>query len=258
MCNPRRVTITATRELDEAWQREVTRTARLSAEVVGEARVRQPLGSTLSRQALAALEMALAEDEAWHELDDGTFRHAVEGGYVVYHPDAQELEIVAVRAGRVEASGEATEVLEGRLQATVEVEGEGRYYDDGWGGRDETHARRDAEQQARVRLDGAGRDAVEEAAEQAEAGASDEVRARADEAAQAELERSAEAARAELEDEARGRLEAVGLRCRQAFHQVLARGYRDVLFAYARRQGAEIVTNHEDAGAVEIELQWSR
>ena len=42
MCNPRRVTITATRELAEAWRQEVSRTVELTGRVAGEARVHQP------------------------------------------------------------------------------------------------------------------------------------------------------------------------------------------------------------------------
>ncbi len=258
MCNPRRVTITATDELDEAWQREVTRTAQLSAQVVGEARVRQPLASTLSRQALAALELALAEDDGWRELDDGGFRHDVEGGYVVYHADGRELEIVAVREDQIEASGAVTETLEGTLRATVEARGEGRYYDDQWGGHTRTHAEQQAQEDAQARLADARRSAVEEAEQHAEEAASDGVQARAEAAAEAELERTAETTRAELEAQARERLDAVGLRCRQAFHRVLARGYRDALLAYARSQGARITTNRDDDGVLDIELQWSR
>jgi hypothetical protein len=58
-----------------------------------------------------------------------------------------------------------------------------------------------------------------------------------------------------LEARAAERLEAVGLRCRQAFHQVLARAYRDAILAYARRQGAEVVHDREDDGTLEIEFR---
>ena len=123
MCNPRRVTITATRELDEEWQREVTRTTQLSAEVVGEARVNQALAGSLGPAALGALERTLAEgDDEWREAEDGTYRHDVEGGYVVYDPGSQELTIVATREDTVEAAGTATELLEGHLQTTVEAQ----------------------------------------------------------------------------------------------------------------------------------------
>jgi hypothetical protein len=89
MCNPRRVSITATRELAEAWRREVSRTVQLRGRVVGEARVRQALGPTLGVPARRALDAALAGGvEGWREVEGG-YRHDVEGGYVVYRPDEQ-------------------------------------------------------------------------------------------------------------------------------------------------------------------------
>ncbi len=258
MCNPRRITATATRELQEAWQREVTRTARVSAQVVGEARVRQPLGDSISREALAALELALAEDDAWEELEDGGFRHRVEGGFVVYHPNEQELEIVAVREDRVEETGSATEDVDILLDRTLEAEGTGRYYDDRYGGHTPERAEEAANQQAEAELDRQQQRAVEEAGLEAEDAASGAVQARADEAARANLERTAAETRAQLEAQAREHLENVGLRCRQAFHRVLARGYRDALLAYARSQGAEVVTHRDDDGTLDLELRWSQ
>ena len=49
MCNPRRVTVTATRDIAEAWRREVSRTVQLTEQVTGEARLRQTLSSRLGR-----------------------------------------------------------------------------------------------------------------------------------------------------------------------------------------------------------------
>jgi hypothetical protein len=259
MCNPRRVTITATRELDEAWQREVTRTSQLSAQVVGEARVRQSLAATLGAPALTALERTLAEgDPEWQQTEDGGYRHEVEGGYVVYDPNERQLEIVATREDTVEASGAATELLEGRLQATVAVEGEGRYYDDEWGGHTQERAKQEAERRAAAGVDEAGRRQVEEAQRQAEDAHAEGVEAQAEDAAREELERTAEERRRELAVQATERLEDVGLRCRQAFHRLLGRAYRDALLAYARRQGASIVTDADEDGVIELELQWSR
>ncbi len=259
MCNPRRVTITATRELDEAWQAQVTRTAQLSAEVVGEARVRQSLAATLGAPALAALERTLAEgDPEWQETEDGDYRHEVEGGYVVYDPDQRQLEIVATREDTVEASGSATELLEGRLRATLSVEGEGRYYDDEWNGHTRERAEKEAQRRAEAGVADAGRRQVEEAQRQAEDERASGVEAQAEDAAREQLDQAAEERRRELAAQARERLEDVGLRCRQAFHRLLGRAYRDALLAYARRQGAAIVTDADEDGVIELELQWSR
>jgi hypothetical protein len=48
MCNPRRVEVTATRAIAQAWEREVRRSASRTAEVRGEVRIRQPLDASAS------------------------------------------------------------------------------------------------------------------------------------------------------------------------------------------------------------------
>jgi hypothetical protein len=107
MCNPRRVTTTLTRDLAEAWRREVSRTVELRSQVAGEARIRQPLEASIGTPALRALQVALAaEGSGWTPVEEG-FRRDVEGGYVVYLIDERALEIVAVLEDEVEARGEA-------------------------------------------------------------------------------------------------------------------------------------------------------
>src|SRR5438105_3473827 len=115
MCNPRRVTTTLTRDLAEAWQREVSRTVELRTRVTGEARIRQPLETSIGAPALRALQLALAAgDSGWRPVDEG-YRFDVEGGYVVYLIDQRALEIVAVLEDEVEAQGKASEVLSGQV-----------------------------------------------------------------------------------------------------------------------------------------------
>ena len=162
MCNPRRIRVEATRRLSEAWTQEVRRQVRLNAEAVGRARVRQPLGTVLGGPVLLALERALEQRDGWHEVPEG-FRHDLDGGYVVYHVDTRELETVAELRTQVSAEQEASTQVSGVVEDTLRVEGEGRYYDDGWGGLTERSARRDADSDARARLDQSEGDPVSNA-----------------------------------------------------------------------------------------------
>lgn len=254
MCNPRRIQITATRQLNEAWQREVTRAVSLSESVRGEARVRQPLGATLSRPALRALESALAgNDSGWAETGEG-YRYEVEGGYAVYHTGEQALEIVAYLEDEVEARAEQTTRLEGRVTEEIVAEGEGQYYDDGWGGRNEERGRHDAHTQAERKLDAAARARLERAGQEAEAQMVSGFEAAVRTQAEGELRRRAAERQAALAEQARRHLESVGLRARQAFHQLLAHAYRDAILAYARQHRAEGIQCHEDGEVVEIEF----
>lgn len=175
MCNPRRIRVTATRQLNQAWEREVSRTVELQQQVIGEARVRQPLDATLGTPALRALESALvADDSDWREVEEG-YRYDVEGGYVIYLVDEQALEIVAALPDEVQTSAQASRRLEGTVNTEISAEGEGRYYDDGWGGRTKKVAEREAQIAAQQQLDNMSRAQIERAENEAEARAARDI-----------------------------------------------------------------------------------
>jgi hypothetical protein len=249
------VNITATQELAEAWRREVSRTERLSTGVVGEARVWQPLGETLGVPARRALEAALrAGVEGWRAVDGG-YRHDVEGGYVVYHMREHALEIVAVQAGEVSVEATVSEILSGEVRGTITAEGHGVYFDDGWGNRDEAHAAREAQQDAQRSLAEETRRRVEADQSAREAEVAGSLQERARQRGAADLAQAAADMRTNLARQARDHRERVGLRGRQAFHRLLARGYRDVFLAYAHSHGAQVTDLRDDDGHFSIELQ---
>ncbi|MDJ0837761.1 MAG: molecular chaperone DnaJ [Acidobacteriota bacterium] len=255
MCNPRRVEVTLTRSLSEAWERAVRRTVAMTDRVVGEARVSQPLDTALGVPALRALETALARGvPGWEEVEAG-WRHDVDGGYVIYRPEERALEIVATRADEISAEGSAEEVVSGVVEEKLSTTTRGRYYDDGYGGRTEDVARNEATREGNRQLDRLAQSRVAGARESAEREHGDTVEARAREAAQREWNARAEERRAQLAEAARAHLEAVGVRCRASFHQLLALAYRDAILAYARRQGAEDISCNEEGGVVDIEFR---
>ncbi|OUL34964.1 hypothetical protein BV372_12720 [Nostoc sp. T09] len=254
MCNPRRIRVTATRQLNEAWQREVSRTVELQEQVIGEARVRQPLDSTLGTPALRALESALAaEDSGWREVEAG-YRYDVEGGYAIYLVEERALEIVATLEDQIQISAQETRQITGAINTELAAEGEGRYYDDGWGGWTEELAQQQAQTAAQQKLDQIARAEIEQAQNQAEATAAADIEAAARTQAQIQLQQLAAERQAALSSQARQHLDTIGLQCRQAFHRILARGYRDAILAYARRNGAENIQFSEDNNIIDIEF----
>jgi hypothetical protein len=255
MCNPRRIRVRATRQLAVAWEREVRRRVVRTGLATGEARVREPLRGAVGAPTLAALPGVLARTEGWEEVDDA-FRHEIEGGYVSYRPAEGVLEIVATASVEVRVEGEAAETVRGRVDGTVEGEGEGLWCDDNWGGRDRPYAAREAREALESALRAASEARVREAGEAAGAaigaGLQAKAAARADEALAAES-RLREAA---LRERAELRITAVGVRARNLFHQALASAYRDVVLAYARSRGAEHIRCSESAdGVLEIDFE---
>ncbi len=258
MCNPRRIRVVASRQLDEAWQHEVSRTIELSAAVTGEARVRQPLGTELSGPTLRALEMALADPESgWSEVEVG-YRLEVEGGAVTYLADDHALEIVATESDEVRALGEATRQIEGRVTRNINASGEGSYYDDGYGGRDESAGESQAQREAGQKLERLAGLHLERARRNAERAATPALENEARERAAADLSRRLEARRSQLEGAARHHLESVGQRGRHAFHRALARAYRDAILAYARNNNAAGLVCSESDDVIDIEFRVTR
>jgi len=254
MCNPRRIRVTATRQLNEAWQREVSRTVELQQQVIGEARVRQPLDTTLGTPALRALESALATDASgWREVKEG-YRYDVEGGYAIYLVDEQALEIVATLEGEVQTSAQETRRLEGLVNTEVSAEGEGGYYDDGWGGYTREFAQEQAQTAAQRQLDEIAHSQIQQAQNEAETQAAADIETAARTQAEIRLQQLAAERQATLSTQARQHLDTVGVRCRQAFHRVLATAYRDAILAYARRNGADNIQCSEENNMIEIEF----
>ncbi len=254
MCNPRRIKVTVTREIAEAWQHEVSRTVALSAQVTGEARVCQSLSSSLGVPVLRALETFLdSGNSGWQEVNGG-YRFDVEGGYAFYDMENQNLEITATLQDTVERSATASVALSGEVQDELKVDKEGRYYDDGYGGQTKERAERQAREAAQQDLDVMKQARLEQARQEAEAAEDSTIQAQAQAKAKDRLDQAAEEKRDALAQEAARHLDTVGVRCRQAFNTLMARSYRDAILAYARRNGAENISCQDGGEFLEIEF----
>ncbi|MDI3285138.1 hypothetical protein [Polyangium sp. 15x6] len=258
MCNPRRVEVTATRAIVEAWEREVRRAASRTGTVRGEVRIRQSLAGTLGAPALAALERALdAGDLAWREVPEG-YRYEIHGGWALYSPDDRSLTIVATQSEEVVGRGEAERCLSGRVEERISARGMGAYYDDGYNGRTRAAADAEARASAEVALDAEARARVAQVASDAEAVVRVELEAEAARAAEADFEARAATRQAELQRQVEARADRVFAEARRAFHALLARAYRDALLAMARHRGAQGISVHEDGDVLEIEFELPR
>lgn len=254
MCNPRRVTIRATRRLAEAWDQEVRRQVTLHGEAVGRCAVRHALDASLGRPVLAHLERFLERSPEWTPMADG-YRNDVDGGYVYFDIVRHELEIVAEVREAIQASGEGTVTVSNTLDESAEAEGTGRYYDDGYRGLTEAVGREEAQRAAESALDAARALRRRQVEQAAEAVAEARVLEQATAAAQDSLSAAAARRRTELNQAASGEMSTVGIQARAAFHQALAHAYRDAVLTYARRRGAEGMRVSENDGLIDIEFE---
>jgi hypothetical protein len=254
MCNPRRVRVTATQQLAEAWEHEVTRVVTLTADVVGVASMRERLDESIGAPTLVMLESVLSQAEGWQEFGD-SFRHGLDGGYIAYHPETGELEIVAQLSDTVSAAGSASHLVGGELHETIEVTGTGTYYDDNWGGITEQDAHTEAERDAQQLLSLRRQEIIDAARDDQAGRLTDELDAEASERARLELQRTAAQRHEQLREQARARLIALGVQGRNLFHIALAEAYREAILAYARSRGAQGLVCQQNDGVLEIEFE---
>ena len=254
MCNPRRVEITATRNLAQAWQREVHRVAERSALITGQARICHALDAAIAAPALSALERNLDTGmDGWQEVETG-YRHDVDGGHVIYSPDERTLEIVATIREQVVGRGEASAHLSGEVTTSVAHTAEAYYYDDNYAGRTEEVARVEARELAEQGADEQLRQHVAEVADRAAGERSQAVQEQANAAADAELASRSAIRRGQLDSQAEQRLATVGVQARHAFHRILALAYRDVLLALARARGAQNIQCNDSDSVLDIDF----
>ncbi|GAA3250408.1 molecular chaperone DnaJ [Dactylosporangium siamense] len=254
MCNPRRIRVSATRELNEAWQEQVERAVTRVGAAVGVARLREPLDATVGGPTLVMLERALAAADGWVQ-DGDAFRRDLDGGYVTYHADTSELEIVAEVSAEVSAGGRATRTIGGHLDTRIEATGVGVFYDDLYDGVTEDDARRNAQDDLRRNLDAGRQQLLREAVQAEEQRLAADLDRAAGDQADIQLARVTAERETELRQEAARRLTAIGIEARGAFHRILADAYRDAILAYARTHGAEGLSVVERDGALEIEFE---
>lgn len=249
MCNPRRVRIVATREVVEAWQREVQRRSSVSGTVVSEARIARPFGDTLGLRTREVFERALAADPEWQEAD-GLHRLPLPNAEVTYRSDTGELTVTARLETTVTAEGVHSVRVQGTERGVVTGRGEA-------GHRAMAHqaAQSDAERKAQEMLSRVRRNA-ERAAAEAEQATADDVQAQADHNAQSRLDATRLEAQRDLDARNRGRLEELGQAGLQAVNAVLGRAYQEALLIYAREHGATGIRIDESADdVVEIEFE---
>ncbi|KUN02855.1 hypothetical protein AQI95_25320 [Streptomyces yokosukanensis] len=261
MCNPRRVRVRASSRLTRIWQEELRRTGRASAEVAGEATLREAFGSLLGAPARRAFEAALGADTRW-TWQDGAYRLDLDGGTVVYHLDTGEIEMTARLSDIVTAEAEVVRTLEGTVEVDATAEHTEKYYDDNWAGLSKSVAERSARAQAQERAD---RDAAEKGARQEEqerlagrrrlAGQRDAIDAEAHAEAERRAATEAERRRGELERDAETRLLEARTGFLRPVHEVLAVAYRDAIVEYAREHGVRDIQIDESDGTLNIQFE---
>jgi bacterioferritin (cytochrome b1) len=248
MCNPRRVIIRLAETVREEWQRTIAASVIEQTEVHAEAvlETQVDLAAELGEVALQELRGLLAEGYGGWQADGAIYTLALENGIGLrYTPETGHLEVRARLSETVQAAAEAGGTFSGTLDAQVEVEGVGRYYDDEWGGHTEARAREAAERDAQAQL-AAAREQLVSAAARLQA----EEQARAE--AQTRLREEAERRQAVLEERLDALLRESEEHVQAAIGALLGQTYRRAILRIVNEGGGQIIQDTEQGAIVDL------
>ena len=261
MCNPRRVMVHLSRAIEEAWRATVEEAATAEDEVSELARITAdiPLDAEMGDRALEMLERIMGgefeEFKPWDRGEDGAFRRDLDGVTLVYHPGGRQLVVEAGLTERITAEARAGAEAGGFTVGEGAVEAVGRYFDDGWGGRTEEHARRDAQAAAEQKL----AEATEalhrrEHAEEIQV-AEAQARAEAQTQAEAELKRLRRETRDALRQRLQGTLAEAEDRVYRTMNRLVGEAYRRTLVELVQQNGGRVLTDERSGSVYNLELE---
>lgn len=261
MCNPRRVMIHLNRAIEEAWQQTVEQTRTVSENVTEVARIATniQLGQEMGDGALEMLERVLAGEfkdfEAWDRDDQGRFRRDLSEVTLIYDPASHQLSVEAQLTEAVTSEVRAAVEATGMTVGEVAVEAVGNYYDDGWGGRTEANALREAERNAEQKL----RQAIQELHETQHATELAAAREKAEAEAEVLAEQALIAKRAETRAALRSRLQVTMAQAQErvnhTMHRAVGEAYRQTLISMVRQNGGRVLTDEQTGSVINMELE---
>lgn len=206
MCNPRRLIVNLTQQIEEEWRATTAQTATARVDVHERLERVIPLASRLGPSSRVGLAAALAEGfRGWSRVEGEPGRFANQLGPLRLSFDTATAELVVSieRRSAVSGTASAEASYEATIRGTTEVEETGLAYEDGWRGRTVEKVQQEIEEKAQARMTSERQRLIEEqtreAREDAERRAATEAEQRAHEEAQALGEEERELLRQELD-----------------------------------------------------------
>ena len=262
MCNPRKVMIHVNETIETAWRQLLTEKAAASellteqAEISCEIKLAEEMGTA----ALDVLEQVLAGEysavPAWEKDDEGNFYRDFAGITLVYDPLNRQFVLRARLQEMLSAEARAAAEICRVTTGTIAFEAVGHYYDDGWKGRTEEKALKEAAEQVEIRFERALEDLKKA---QFEGEAEQKLRAELAAAAQSELEAELAEKRAALRLELRHQLQAqLAQRQQDAFYEinrVVGETYRQTLCRLVLENGGRVISDCQTGSVIELELE---
>ncbi len=261
MCNPRKVEISLSRAVEEAWRETVEEAVSQSEEVceTGRVEVELPLDEEMGDMALEMLEQVLSrgmEDmPAWQRRDDGRLFRELEEVVLYFDPATRRMSVETRLTECITAGAKARAEAAGVTVGEVTAEAMGRYYDDNWGGltreRAEKRARQDAEHRLEEEVAALRRTQNADALEQARRRARTEAEAEA----HARIEEQRENVRTAMRERMVETLEQGQRRAQRIIHRAVGEAYRLTLQRIVDQSGGRTLVDEKTGGVITMELE---
>ncbi|MCP4663352.1 MAG: hypothetical protein GY856_48790 [bacterium] len=256
MCNPRRIEITLCEDINETWRDEIEDQVTVHRQVEAAIERTIPLRDRLGQAARAELEDIFRQGfRGWMLADNGQFTLPLGMITLGWDPESGELAVRAEMAEVVEATARGTAVAEAQVRAAVTAAGEGKYYDDGWGGHTQEKAEGEAQENAEEGLRDAKAEAIEEQTREAREAAQAEAADAASRQASAEAASKAAEREAQLRRELMNVLDQAGDLVRAEVAALVGEVMRRGVLRVVRVNGGRLLAQHEDETSIMIEAE---
>lgn len=256
MCNPRRLVVNLTQQIEEEWQATVEETATARVDVHERLERVIPLAGRLGPSARLGLSAALAEGfRGWRRVGEEEGCFTTEIGPLQLHLDtgSAELRVTADRQTSVSGTARAEADYRASIRETIAVEEGGIAYDDGWRGLTPEAVHQSLEEKAQARVSREREAAIERQSRPAR----DEARHQARATAQARAGEEAQALGAEERDLLRQELDALFQQSQSVLREEVAalvgETLRRSVLHLVRVNGGELRRCEETDDAIVIE-----
>ena len=258
MCEPRRIEVTLSSEIDESWRGEVEEQATVHRVVTESIERVVPLRGRLGGTAQVELDDLFAEGfRGWQrdEEQQNVFVLLLDVVELRYDGGTGDLTIRASANDLVEATAQATSVAETRVRAVLSATGEGMYYDDGFNNRTPELAEQAAQQQADREIVEAEAAAREEQTREARAAARERASQEASDRAEREAAEQAERLRVRLHEALRQLLDDSSDLVQAELSAIVGEVMRRGVLRIVKANGGRLLEVHEDDASIVIEAE---
>ena len=247
--------------IEESWHQTIEQSAEISDEVAatGQIQTEIMLDQEMGDVALAMFESVMQGKfdgfEPWIQSDKGHYHYDLDDVTLTYIPDTHQLTVSTQISQMVSASAKGVSEATGVTVGQIEAKSVADYYDDGWGGHTESHAREIAQKEAERQLQENIQQLHQKQHQQEIANATKEAKQNAMDNAKIELTKVQDNVRSSLHEQIQTRLSQSKDQVFHVMNRMIGEAYRQTLMKIAHMNGGQILKNEKSGSIIQMELE---